>query len=83
LCIISWLAWFLVAYVVSTKFIKFLRKSLKEFELNLKKKSGLKKKKKKRKTIPCSPFGPARPAGPSSLPAPARLSLSFSFSCSR
>jgi hypothetical protein len=38
LCIISWLAWFLVACVVSKNFIKFLRKSLKEFDLNLKRK---------------------------------------------
>jgi hypothetical protein len=88
LCIISWLAWFLVAYVVSTKFIKFLRKSLKEFDLNLKKKSGLKKKfekeKKKRKTMPCSPFGPARPAGPASPPrAGLPRPLSFSFLCTR
>jgi hypothetical protein len=42
LCIISWLAWFLVACVVSKKFIKFLRKSLKEFDFNLKRKVVLK-----------------------------------------
>jgi hypothetical protein len=56
LCIISWLAWFLVACVVSKKFIKFLRKILKEFDLNLKRKMvlkrSLKKKIKKRKTLP-------------------------------
>jgi hypothetical protein len=56
LCIISWLAWFLVACVVSKKFIKFLRKSLKKFDLKLKR-NGLKmkfekEKKKKKKTSP-------------------------------
>jgi hypothetical protein len=35
MCIISWLAWFLVACEVSKKSIKFLGKSLKKFELNL------------------------------------------------
>jgi hypothetical protein len=56
LCIISWLAWFLIACVVSKKFIKFLRKSLKEFDLNLKRKMVLKrslKKKRKKKEKPC------------------------------
>jgi hypothetical protein len=85
LCIISWLAWFLVACVVSKNFIKFLRKSLKRFDLNLKKKNGLKKKfeKEKKQNLTCSPFGPARPAGPSNRPAPAHLSLSlfFLFGC--
>jgi hypothetical protein len=54
LCIISWLAWFLVAYVASKKFINFLRKSLKEFGLNLKRKVVLKRslKKKKKKNLP-------------------------------
>jgi hypothetical protein len=56
LCIISWLAWFLVACEVSKKFIKFLRKSSKEFDLNLKRKMVLKRslkmKRKKRKTMP-------------------------------
>jgi hypothetical protein len=45
----------LVACVVSKKFIKFLTKSLKEFDLNLKRKMvlkrSLKKKRKKRKTL--------------------------------
>jgi hypothetical protein len=49
LCIISWLAWFLVACVVSKKFIKFLRKSLKEFDLNMKRKVVLKRSLKKKK----------------------------------
>jgi hypothetical protein len=56
LCIISWLAWFLVACEVSKKFIKFLRKSSKEFDLKRKMvlKISLKKKRKekKRKTLP-------------------------------
>jgi hypothetical protein len=51
--------------------------------LNLKRKvvlkRSLKKKKKKKQNLAGSPFGPARPAGPASHPAPARLSLSFSF----
>jgi hypothetical protein len=69
LCIISWLAWFLVAYVVSTKFIQFLRKSLKEFDLNLKKKSGFKKKfekeKKNKKNLALLPFRPSQACRPS------------------
>jgi hypothetical protein len=84
LCIISWLAWFLVACVVSKKFIKFLRKSLKEFDLNLKRKVVLKrslKKKEKKKTVPSLPFGPNGPAAhhPSPRAGPHPLSL-FSFS---
>jgi hypothetical protein len=71
----------LVACVVSKKFIKFLRKSLKEFDLNLKRKvvlkRSLKKKRKKTQNLTSLPFGPARPAGPASCPAPARLSLSL------
>jgi hypothetical protein len=42
--------------VVSKKFIKLLRKSLKEFDLNLKRKMVLKrslKKKRKKKEKPC------------------------------
>jgi hypothetical protein len=82
LCIISWLAWFLVACVVSKKFIKFLRKSLKKFNLNLKTKMVLKRsleKKKKRKTLP-APLS-AQPGLPAHLtsPAPADLSLSLFF----
>jgi hypothetical protein len=56
--IISWHAWFLVACVVSKKFIKFLRKTLKKFDLNLKRKMVLKKKfekgkeKKEEETLP-------------------------------
>jgi hypothetical protein len=46
----------LVACVASKKFIKFLRKSLKEFGLNLKRKvcfkKSLKKKRKKNKSLP-------------------------------
>jgi hypothetical protein len=57
----------LVAYVVSTKFIKLLRKSLKEFDLNLKKKSGLKKKfEKEKKGKPCPAPLSAQPSLPAS-----------------
>jgi hypothetical protein len=82
LCIISWLAWFLVACVVSKKFIKFLRKSLKEFDLNLKKKSCFKRslKKRKKESKPFLPFGPSGPAArhPSPRAGPP-LSLFFFF----
>jgi hypothetical protein len=68
LCIISWLAWSLVACVVSKKFIKFLRKSLKEFDLNLKRKVVLKRslKKKRKKTKPyLLTFRPSQACWPS------------------
>jgi hypothetical protein len=72
--------------VVSKKFIKFLRKNLKEFDLNLKRKVVLKRslKKKKRENLTLSPFGPARPAGPPSPPAAAhKTALLFLFPLSR
>jgi hypothetical protein len=76
----------LVACVVSKKFIKFLRKSLKEFDLNLKRKVVLKRslKKNKKQNLTSLPFGPNGPASHLTLPAPARLSLSlFFFFCCR
>jgi hypothetical protein len=66
----------LVACVVSKKFIKFLRKSLKKFDLNLKRKWFEKEKKENHSLLT---FRPKRPAGPSSLPALAHLSLSLFF----
>jgi hypothetical protein len=69
LCIISWLAWFFVACVVSKKFIKFLRKSLKEFDLNLKRnvvlKRSLKKKRKKKRNCALLTFRPSQACRPS------------------
>jgi hypothetical protein len=59
--------------VVSKKFIKFLRKSLKEFDLNLKRKVVLKrslKKKKKEKTLPSHLS--AEPGLPAHLALPKR-----------
>jgi hypothetical protein len=82
LCIISWLAWILVACVVSKKFIKFLRKSLKRFDLNLKRKNGLKMKfeKEKKRKLRRLPFQPRRPSGPSANNrAGPPLLLSFFF----
>jgi hypothetical protein len=79
LCIISWLAWFLVACVASKKFIKFLRKSLKEFGLNLKKKKScfekeFEKEKKEKTYLPtfrpsqaCRPTKPPRSGPPNRL----------------
>jgi hypothetical protein len=65
----------LVACVTSKKFIKFLRKSLKEFGLNLKRKvcfkKSLKKKRKKRK-LTSLPFGPAGLPAHQNRPAAAR-----------
>jgi hypothetical protein len=80
LCIISWLAWFSVACVVSKKFMKFLRKSLKKFDLNLKR-NGLKlkfekEKKKKKENLAGSPFSPDGPAARRPALAPAHLSSS-------
>jgi hypothetical protein len=80
-------AWFLVACVTSKKFIKLLRKSLKEFGLNLNRKvcfkKSLKKKRKKEKAYLPS-LRPSRPAGP---PKPSRSGPSpsspFSFSRGR
>jgi hypothetical protein len=79
LCIIRWLAWFLVACVASKKFIKFLRKSLKEFGLNLKKKKScfekeFEKEKKEKTYLPtfrpsqaCRPTKPPRSGPPNRL----------------
>jgi hypothetical protein len=71
----------LVACVVSKKFIKFLRKSLKEFDLNLKRKVVLKEvcKKRKKEKAYLSPFGPARPAGPPDSPASGPPNRPFFF----
>jgi hypothetical protein len=80
LCIISWLAWFLVACVVSKKFIKFLRKSLKKFDLNLKRKNGLKMKFEKKRKHRRLPFQPRRPSSPSAITRVSPpLLLSFFF----
>jgi hypothetical protein len=61
--------------VTSKKFIKFLRKSLKEFGLNLKRKVCFKKEfekeKEKKKKVYLLTFWPSRPAGP---PKPSRSS---------
>jgi hypothetical protein len=80
LCIISWLAWFLVACVVSKKFIKFLRKSLKEFEKKSCFKRSLKKKKRKKRKQTLLPFRPSpacRPTKPPRSGPPNRLLFFF------
>jgi hypothetical protein len=83
LCIISWLAWFLVACEVSKKFIKFLRKSSKVFDLNLKRKMvlkrSLKKKRKKKKNHAGSPFSPNGPAARRASPRRPTSPSLFSF----
>jgi hypothetical protein len=61
--------------VTSKKFIKFLRKSLKEFGLNLKRKvcfkKRVRKRKEKKRKLTSLPFGPAGPPKPSrSGPSP-------------
>jgi hypothetical protein len=65
------------------KVYKILRKSLKEFGLNLKRKVCFKKslkKKRKKEKLTFSPFGPAWPAGPPNLPAAAHpTALLFFF----
>jgi hypothetical protein len=70
--------------VTSKKFIKFLRKSLKEFGLNLKRKvcfkKSLKKKRKKKRKLTSLPFGPAGlPAHQNPLAAARHPPLLFIF----